>query len=111
VARIASTRPRPPSTSLFRYIVGGVTSANAAPWGRIALADDFAAHPPALIIDTSTADYMSFGNYPIRRFPEVAALARGLQAGRRRRRRDHARAIGAYRMRSVPSPRASNASA
>jgi hypothetical protein len=39
-----------------------------------ALAADFAAHPPALIVDTATADYMSFGHYPIRRFPAVAAL-------------------------------------
>jgi len=39
-----------------------------------ALAEDFARHPPAVVIDTSTADYMSFGNYPIRRFPQVAAL-------------------------------------
>ncbi|HET9623158.1 MAG TPA: hypothetical protein VFP84_17415 [Kofleriaceae bacterium] len=39
-----------------------------------ALAEDFAAHPPAIVIDTSTADYMSFGHYPIARFPEVAAL-------------------------------------
>ncbi|HET7500629.1 MAG TPA: glycosyltransferase family 39 protein [Kofleriaceae bacterium] len=42
-----------------------------------ALADDFARHPPAVVVDTSTADYMSFGNYPIARFPEVAALLRG----------------------------------
>lgn len=41
-----------------------------------ALAEDFAAHPPAVVIDTSTADYMSFGHYPISRFPEVAALLR-----------------------------------
>ena len=42
-----------------------------------ALAEDFARHPPAVIVDTSTADYMSFGHYPIARFPEVAALLRG----------------------------------
>lgn len=41
-----------------------------------ALAEDFAAHPPAVVIDTSTADYMSFGNYPISRFPAVARLLR-----------------------------------
>ncbi|HEX3762474.1 MAG TPA: glycosyltransferase family 39 protein [Kofleriaceae bacterium] len=41
-----------------------------------ALAEDFARHRPAVVIDTSTADYMSFGNYPIRRFPAVAALLR-----------------------------------
>jgi hypothetical protein len=42
-----------------------------------ALAEDFARHPPAVIVDTSTADYMSFGHYPIARFPQVAALLRG----------------------------------
>lgn len=40
------------------------------------LAADFASHPPALVIDTASADYMSFGNYPISRFPQVAALLR-----------------------------------
>jgi len=39
-----------------------------------ALAADFAAHPPALIIDTATADYASFAHYPMRRFPALAAL-------------------------------------
>ena len=39
-----------------------------------ALAEDFAAHPPAVIIDTSTADYMSFGHYPMARFPAMQAL-------------------------------------
>ena len=42
-----------------------------------ALAEDFTRHPPAVVIDTSTADYMSFGHYPIARFPQVAALLRG----------------------------------
>ena len=33
---------------------------------------DFAAHPPALALDTSTADYFDYGNYPLARFPELA---------------------------------------
>jgi 4-amino-4-deoxy-L-arabinose transferase-like glycosyltransferase len=38
------------------------------------LADDFARHPPALIIDTSPANFNSFGAYPLGRFPAVQAL-------------------------------------
>jgi hypothetical protein len=33
---------------------------------------DFAAHPPVLALDTSTADYFNYGNYPVSRFPELA---------------------------------------
>jgi len=39
-----------------------------------ALVADLAAHPPALVIDTSTADYMSFGNYPMSGVPVLAAI-------------------------------------
>ena len=38
------------------------------------LAEDFARHPPALIIDTATGDYREFGHYPLRRFPALQAL-------------------------------------
>lgn len=40
------------------------------------LAADFAAHPPAVILDTSTGNY-TFEHYPIERFPQMAALLRG----------------------------------
>ena len=39
-----------------------------------ALAEDFARTPPAIIVDTSTADYMSFASYPLTRFPALAPL-------------------------------------
>jgi hypothetical protein len=39
-----------------------------------ALADDFARHPPALIIDTAPADYNHFAAYPMSRFPALAPL-------------------------------------
>jgi hypothetical protein len=39
-----------------------------------ALAEDFAAHPPAVVVDASTADYLDFGHYPMSRFPAVLAL-------------------------------------
>jgi hypothetical protein len=38
------------------------------------LAADFANHPPAIVLDTSTGDYASFGDYPISRFPALVAL-------------------------------------
>lgn len=38
------------------------------------LADDFARHPPELIVDTSTGDFHEFGRYPMSRFPAVQAL-------------------------------------
>lgn len=34
---------------------------------------DFATHPPALILDTAPADYFDFRNYPMARFPRLAA--------------------------------------
>jgi hypothetical protein len=43
------------------------------------LAADFAIHPPALVLDTASADYTSFGHYPISRFPQVAALLRAYE--------------------------------
>jgi hypothetical protein len=39
-----------------------------------ALVEDFAAHPPAVVADTSTADFMHFAKYPMTRFPAVAEL-------------------------------------
>jgi hypothetical protein len=45
-----------------------------------ALAADLAAHPPTVIVDTSTADYQGFAHYPMRRFPVLQALVeRGYQ--------------------------------
>ncbi len=41
-----------------------------------ALKEDFANHPPALILDTSTDPYGTFTHYPLSRFSEVAALVR-----------------------------------
>jgi hypothetical protein len=38
------------------------------------LADDFAAHPPELLVDTSKANYFDFAAYPISRFPVLAGL-------------------------------------
>jgi hypothetical protein len=35
---------------------------------------DFAAHPAALIADTSTAGWNAFGPYPMSRFPQLAAI-------------------------------------
>jgi len=32
---------------------------------------DFDAHPPELVLDTATADYFNFGNYPMKRFPAL----------------------------------------
>ncbi|HEX8114632.1 MAG TPA: hypothetical protein VF516_43175, partial [Kofleriaceae bacterium] len=52
------------------------TSWDTGPEVWPALAEDFARHRPAVVIDTATADYLSFGRYPIRRFPAVAALLR-----------------------------------
>jgi hypothetical protein len=75
---------RLPSSRFVGFMRGAERNHNVSPevgWDTgpevwPALADDFAAHPPAIVIDTSTADYMSFGNYPISRFPEVAALVK-----------------------------------
>jgi hypothetical protein len=38
------------------------------------LAQDFEAHPPAMILDTSTANYFHFAAYPMARFPALDAL-------------------------------------
>jgi 4-amino-4-deoxy-L-arabinose transferase-like glycosyltransferase len=38
------------------------------------LAEDFARHPPALIVDTSTGDFREFRAYPMTRFPALQAL-------------------------------------
>jgi len=38
------------------------------------LAEDFARHPPALIVDTSTGDFREFRGYPMTRFPALQAL-------------------------------------
>jgi len=38
------------------------------------LADDFARHPPALIVDTSTGNLREFRDYPMSRFPAVQSL-------------------------------------
>ena len=38
------------------------------------LAEDFARHPPALVVDTASGDYREFGAYPLARFPAVQAL-------------------------------------
>ncbi len=59
---------------------GAATSWDVGPEVWRLLADDFIAHPPALIVDTSTGDYMSFAGYPLTRFPEVATLASGYAA-------------------------------
>ncbi len=40
------------------------------------LAADLRAHPPAVVLDTSSGDY-TFEHYPITRFPQVAALLAG----------------------------------
>jgi len=75
---------RLPASRFVGFLRGAERNKNAPPelgWDTgpevwPALADDFARHRPAVVIDTSTADLMSFGNYPIRRFPAVAALLR-----------------------------------
>ncbi|HEX4421546.1 MAG TPA: glycosyltransferase family 39 protein [Kofleriaceae bacterium] len=75
---------RLPASRFVGFMRGAERNHNVAPeigWDTgpevwPALAEDFAAHPPAIVVDTSTADYMSFGNYPIHRFPEVEALLR-----------------------------------
>lgn len=41
-----------------------------------ALGDDFAAHPPALIADTSTAGWTNFGPYPMTRFPVLPEIVK-----------------------------------
>jgi hypothetical protein len=38
------------------------------------LAADFAVHPPALVVDTSPANYYNYGRYPMSRFPELARI-------------------------------------
>ena len=73
---------RLPASRFVGFMRGAERSRNVPPeagWDMgpevwPALAEDFAAHPPRVIIDTSSADYMSFGNYPMRRFPAVEAL-------------------------------------
>jgi hypothetical protein len=39
-----------------------------------ALASDLARNPPALIVDTSSADWSDFAMYPIRNYPVLADL-------------------------------------
>ncbi|HET7420366.1 MAG TPA: glycosyltransferase family 39 protein [Candidatus Dormibacteraeota bacterium] len=39
-----------------------------------ALAADFSAHPPRLIVDTSTADWSDFSKYPIADYPVLAGI-------------------------------------
>ena len=38
------------------------------------VAEDFARHPPALVVDTASGDYREFGAYPLARFPALHAL-------------------------------------
>jgi hypothetical protein len=53
-----------------------VTNWDVGPEVWQAVAEDFALHPPVLVVDTSSANYMSFGRYSMQRFPELAALVR-----------------------------------
>lgn len=46
----------------------------AAPGALELLLADLRAHPPELVLDTSTADDLGYGNYPMSLFPEVEAF-------------------------------------
>lgn len=82
VAAIYVLADRLPASRFVGFMRGAARDQDAPPsssWDTSpevwpALADDFAAHPPAVVIDASTADYLDFGRYPISRFPAVAAL-------------------------------------
>ena len=71
---------RLPATRFVGFLRGLARDRNAPPEGAWdvgpgvwrTLLDDFAAHPPVLALDTSTADYFNYGNYPLARFPELA---------------------------------------
>jgi 4-amino-4-deoxy-L-arabinose transferase-like glycosyltransferase len=73
---------RLPATRFVGFLRGLRRSQGEAPQGAWdagpevwpLLADDFARHAPALIVDTSTGDYRDFRGYPMSRFPAVQAL-------------------------------------
>jgi len=73
---------RLPASRFVGFMRGSERSKNVAPetgWDMgpevwPALEADFAAHPPALVVDTSTANLSDFGFYPMSRFPRLAAL-------------------------------------
>lgn len=46
----------------------------AAPGALELMLAELAAHPPELVLDTSTADNLGYGNYPLSLFPEIAAF-------------------------------------
>jgi hypothetical protein len=46
----------------------------ATPGALELMLDDLRAHPPALILDTSTADDLGYEHYPISLFPDLAAF-------------------------------------
>ena len=52
---------------------GPETVAQATPGAREMMMRDLAAHPPALLIDTSPAGFRDYAHYPMRDFPELAA--------------------------------------
>ncbi|MCU1452780.1 MAG: hypothetical protein JWN46_926, partial [Acidimicrobiales bacterium] len=59
---------------------GPATLADATPGAEAALLRALRAHPPALVLDTSSADLRHYGAYPMRLFP---ALDRYVRSGYR----------------------------
>ncbi|MDQ1430851.1 MAG: hypothetical protein QOF40_1453 [Actinomycetota bacterium] len=48
--------------------------ADATPGARAIFLRSLRAHPPKLFLDTSTANFRGYGNYPLRRIPSVKAF-------------------------------------
>ncbi len=72
---------RVPASRFVGFLRGGPRGPGIAPrtWDTVPavwplLAQDLAAHPAALLIDTSTADWASFASYPMSRFPVLPGI-------------------------------------
>lgn len=72
---------RLPATRFVGFLRGGPRGPGIPPrtWDTTAavwplLGQDLTTHPPELVVDTSTADWATFGSYPMTRFPVLPEI-------------------------------------